>query len=46
VPLLLANINQMRPGAVIFCLSAKTGEGFAPWIEYLRSRSQEKQADC
>jgi hydrogenase nickel incorporation protein HypB len=44
VPLLLANIRRMRPGAVIFCLSAKTGEGFAPWIEYLQSRWHEKQA--
>ncbi len=37
VPLLEANIRQVRPGAAIFKVSAKTGEGFEPWLAYLRS---------
>ena len=44
VELLEANIRQVRPGAAIFKLSAKTGTGFDPWIVYLRSQWQAKQA--
>ncbi len=44
VQLLEANIRQVRPGAAIFKLSAKTGIGFEPWIAYLRSQWQAKQA--
>lgn len=29
-------IHKLNPKAEIFCLSAKTGEGFEPWIEWLR----------
>lgn len=31
-----ANIQRIAPQAEVFELSARTGEGFAPWIEYLR----------
>jgi len=31
----LANIRRVAPNARIFELSAKTGQGMAPWIEYL-----------
>jgi hydrogenase nickel incorporation protein HypB len=41
--LLEANIRQVRPEAAIFKLSAKTGEGFAPWLAYLRARWREKR---
>jgi hydrogenase nickel incorporation protein HypB len=42
--LLEANIRQVRPGAVLFQVSAKTGEGFAPWLEFLREQWRSKQA--
>lgn len=29
-------IHKLNPKAEIFCLSAKTGEGFEPWVEWLR----------
>ena len=44
VDLLEANIRQVRPGAAVFRLSAKTGAGFAPWLDYLRGAWQQKQA--
>ena len=31
------NIHRIAPQAEVFELSAKTGEGFAPWLEYLRT---------
>jgi hydrogenase nickel incorporation protein HypB len=43
LPLLEANIRQVRPDAAIFKLSAKTGEGFASWLTYLHDRWREKQ---
>ncbi len=42
VPLLEANIRQVRSGAAIFKVSAKTGEGFEPWLAYLRAQWQAK----
>jgi hydrogenase nickel incorporation protein HypB len=42
--LLEANIRQVRPGAEIFRLSAKTGAGFSAWLAYLHSQWQHKQA--
>jgi hydrogenase nickel incorporation protein HypB len=33
-----ANIGRIAPQAELFELSARTGEGFAPWLEYLRAR--------
>ena len=44
VDLLEANIRQVRPGAGIFKVSAKTGVGFEPWLAYLRAQWQAKQA--
>ena len=44
VDLLEGNIRQVRPGAAVFRLSAKTGAGFAPWLDYLRGAWQQKQA--
>ena len=44
VDLLEANIRQVRPGAGIFKVSAKTGAGFEPWLAYLRAQWQAKQA--
>jgi hydrogenase nickel incorporation protein HypB len=44
VDLLEANIRQVRPGAGIFKVSAKTGAGFEPWLAYLRAQWQTKQA--
>jgi hydrogenase nickel incorporation protein HypB len=43
--LLEANIRQVRPGAAIFKLSAKTGAGFESWLAYLRGQWQAKQVD-
>ena len=42
VALLEGNIRQMRPGAGIFKVSAKTGAGFEPWLTYLRAQWQAK----
>ena len=36
------NILQIHPDMPIFPLSAKTGEGLASWIEWLRNRIEEK----
>jgi hydrogenase nickel incorporation protein HypB len=33
----LANIGRVAPQAEVFELSARTGEGFGPWIDYLRA---------
>jgi hydrogenase nickel incorporation protein HypB len=43
VPLLERNIQEVRPGAEIFKLSAKTGVGMDAWLDYLRARFAEKQ---
>jgi hydrogenase nickel incorporation protein HypB len=32
-----SNIETINPDARIFSLSAKTGEGFSPWLRFLRS---------
>ena len=44
IPLLEANIRQVRPGAALFKVSAKTGGGFEPWLAYLRAQWAAKQA--
>jgi hydrogenase nickel incorporation protein HypB len=44
VDLLEANIRQVRPGAAVFRLSAKTGQGCDAWLAYLRAAWQQKQA--
>jgi hydrogenase nickel incorporation protein HypB len=33
----LANIGRVAPQAEVFELSARTGEGFGPWLAYLRA---------
>lgn len=42
VALLERNIQEVRPGAAVFKLSAKTGEGVDAWLEYLRRRYTDK----
>ena len=44
VDLLEANIREVRPGAAVFRLSAKTGAGCEAWLDYLRGEWQRKQA--
>ena len=34
----LAGVRQVAPGAQVFELSARTGEGMAPWLAFLRER--------
>jgi len=36
------NIKQVNPGMVIFEISAKTEEGFDPWLEWLKIKVFEK----
>ena len=43
VPLLERNIKEVRPNAIIFKLSAKTGEGVEAWLDYLREQFTEKR---
>jgi hydrogenase nickel incorporation protein HypB len=35
-------IHQIHPGMPIFELSAKTGEGFQPWIDWLKAKVRDK----
>jgi len=35
-------IHQVHPGMPIFEMSAKTEEGFAPWLEWLRDKVRQK----
>jgi hydrogenase nickel incorporation protein HypB len=40
------NIERVRPGMEVFKVSAKTGAGFGPWLEFLaraQARSQNRQ---
>jgi hydrogenase nickel incorporation protein HypB len=39
------NIRQIHPDMAIFELSAKTGEGFDPWIAWLKDQVAAKRAD-
>lgn len=43
VDLLERNVREVRPDAVIFRVSAKTGEGVDDWVSYLRERFADKQ---
>lgn len=36
-------ILQVHPGIPVFSLSAKTGEGFAPWLDWLRGKVAAKK---
>ena len=38
----LGNIQQVRPGAPILQVSAKTGQGMAEWMSHLNQRRKEK----
>ena len=38
----LGNIQQVRPGAPVLQVSAKTGQGMAEWISHLNQRRKEK----
>lgn len=33
-----ANIREVNPAVPIFCLSAKTGEGLDPWLNWIRAQ--------
>jgi hydrogenase nickel incorporation protein HypB len=35
-------IHQVHPGMPIFEISAKTGEGFAPWLAWLKEKVRQK----
>jgi hydrogenase nickel incorporation protein HypB len=35
-------IHQVHPGMPVFEISAKTGEGFGPWIEWLKGKVRQK----
>lgn len=41
-PLAVDNMKSVHPGMPVFELSAKTEEGFGPWLEWLRARVREK----
>ncbi|MBU0970181.1 MAG: hydrogenase nickel incorporation protein HypB [Proteobacteria bacterium] len=36
------NMKKVHPGMPVFEISAKTEEGFGPWLEWLRQRVKEK----
>ncbi|MFN2437395.1 MAG: hydrogenase nickel incorporation protein HypB, partial [Desulfotignum sp.] len=36
------NMKKVHPGMPVFALSAKTGEGFDPWLAWLRQKVKEK----
>ncbi len=38
----LESVRQVTPNAKVFELSARTGEGMAPWLEWLRERRAAK----
>ena len=38
VKLLETNVHRVRPGVPILRVSAKTGEGFGPWLAWLKQR--------
>jgi len=40
--LAVSNIRQIHPEMPVFSVSAKTGEGFDPWLEWLKGRIKEK----
>jgi hydrogenase nickel incorporation protein HypB len=40
--LAVKNILQIHPDIPVFEISAKTGEGFEPWMDWLKDRIQEK----
>jgi hydrogenase nickel incorporation protein HypB len=43
-PLAVANIHQVHPDMPVFELSARTGEGMEPWLDWLRGLVRKKLA--
>ncbi len=39
------NMKKVHPGMPVFALSAKTGEGLEPWLDWLRQKVKEKQGN-
>lgn len=39
----LKNISQIHPGMPVFEISAKTKDGFSPWIEWLKNNVAQKK---
>ena len=44
VALAVDNMKKVHPGMPVFELSAKTEEGFEPWLAWLREKVKEKTA--
>jgi hydrogenase nickel incorporation protein HypB len=44
VELLERNVKEVRPGAAMFRVSAKTGQGMEPWLQYLKTHLRTKRA--
>jgi hydrogenase nickel incorporation protein HypB len=36
-------VEMLNPGVSIFPLSCKTGEGFEPWIEWLKTKTDHSR---
>ncbi len=41
-PLAVENMKKVHPGMPVFEISAKTEEGFEPWLEWLKTKVKEK----
>ncbi len=41
-PLAVENMKKVHPGLPVFEMSAKTEEGFEPWLEWLRTKVKDK----
>lgn len=41
-PLAVENMKKVHPGMPVFEISAKTEEGFGPWLDWLKTRVREK----
>lgn len=42
----IANIRAIDQSMPIFEVSARTGEGFAPWLEWLKEKVKSKSSSC
>ena len=42
----IANIRAIDQSMPIFEVSARTGEGFAPWLEWLKEKAKSKSSSC
>jgi len=45
LPLLKTNLRKLKPGVKIIELSATTGEGFGPWLQWLLDGAASAKAD-